>query len=158
MTALLYELVTNQLTNPGKLDEPVQSAFDLYAKAMKELDDASGPIDALLKNEEDEEAMDRLKSCELDIEILLFKEGYRLGYDRYIPDENRYYGDADSSPGTTVGSNYGNPPDTIIKKHKALIRCMAELYDSDPHDPELLELIKLTNKIGERIEEHDNRI
>lgn len=148
---LLYELVTGQLINPGKLDEPVQRASDLYAAAMEKHDDAAKPINALVQTEEDEEALDRLKSSNMDVEILMFEQGYRLGYARYIPDENRYYGDAASFAGKIIGPHYGNAPDALVSKHQALVRCMTELYDINPHDPEIFELTKLSNRIGEQI-------
>lgn len=85
----LYELITDQLIDPDKLDEPVQRAFDLYRGAIARHDEAVLHIRDFLTCEEGDLAVERLNDCCLDMERLMFMQGYLLGYFRYVPDEEK---------------------------------------------------------------------
>lgn len=81
---LLYELVTDQLANPGKLDEMLQRASDLYKEAVSRQDTAVECLRSLVQSDVGDEVIEELIDRCDEVGRLLFQQAYLLGYSRIL--------------------------------------------------------------------------
>ncbi len=96
----LYELVTDQLTNPEKLDLPVQKAFEEYKTAIGEYDASFRGVEELLETEEQKRALEKLNIQYIFNEELMFRQGYLLGFIQCVPIQNDEHDFSDMIPRT----------------------------------------------------------
>ena len=145
MIHLLYEQITGQSKHKDSL-APEDAARECQS-AMESLDNARSAIALLLRFANQDESLDHLSECCAHMAEVMFEQGYRLGYRQYLPlpEEER------SHLMVIVGPNYGDAPDDLVQRHKAIVQCMSRLYEIDPQTPELFALADIASSLEQHI-------
>lgn len=144
---LLYEQITGQRAHSG--EAALREASEACRSVMDALDRARNTISTLLRFVGQEDALDALaESCEQLAEVM-FEQGYLLGYERYMP-----VSDGDRPHLMVIaGPDYGNAPDGLVRKHKAVAQCMSALFEIDPQAPELFTLSTIASSLEQQIQQ-----
>lgn len=144
---LLYEQITGQRAHSG--EAALREASEACRGVMDALDRARNTISTLLRFVGQEDALDALaESCEQLSEVM-FEQGYPLGYERYMP-----VSDGDRPHLMAIaGPDYGNAPDGLVRKHKAVAQCMSALFEIDPQALELFTLSAIASSLEQQIQQ-----
>lgn len=145
MIHLLYEQITGQSKHKDSLAP--EDATRECQSAIESLDNARSAIASLLRFANQDKALEHLSECCAHMAEVMFEQGYRLGYRQYLlpPEKERTH------LMIVVGPNYGNAPDDLVQRHKAIVQCMSRLYEIDPQTPELFALADIASSLEQHI-------